>query len=108
VIQRFVGDEAILDEALEILVNDLYPKIIEESGIQPYGPGKLENIASLDPLTLEFKVPLMAEVKIGDYRSIRIPYEFQAITDQDVEEVINNLRRSALNACWSPKEPNPP
>jgi trigger factor len=93
IVQRFVGDEAILDEGLEILIRDLYPKIIEEAGIEPYGPGKLENLANLDPLTLEFTVPLMAEVALGDYRSIRFPYEIEETTEQEVDEVIDDLRR---------------
>jgi trigger factor len=51
VILRTVGEASILDEAMEILVNENYPKIIEESGIKPYGPGNLENIQKLDPPT---------------------------------------------------------
>ena len=31
VIQRQVGDEVLLEESLEILVNDIYPEIIEEA-----------------------------------------------------------------------------
>ena len=93
VIQRFVGAEAILDEALDILVKDLYPQIIDESGVQPYGPGKLDNIATLDPLSLEFTVPLSAKVQLGDYLSIRLPYEYQSVTDEQVDEVVNNLRQ---------------
>jgi trigger factor len=93
IVQRFVGDEAILDESLEILIRDLYPKIIEEANIEPYGPGQFNNIASLDPLTLEFTIPLMAEVKLGDYRSIQIPYELDEVTEGEVDEVVENLRR---------------
>jgi trigger factor len=93
IVQRYIGEEAIVEESLELLVRDLYPKIIEEAGIEPYGPGKLDNMASLEPLTLEFTVPLAAEVELGDYRSIRIPYERQEITDEDVEKVVENLRR---------------
>ena len=52
VIQRQVGDEALLEESLEILINDNYPNIIEQADIQPYGPGNFENISSFEPLTL--------------------------------------------------------
>lgn len=93
IVQRFVGEETILDEGLEILIRDIYPKIIEEAGIQPYGPGKFENVASLDPLRLEFTIPLMAEIQLGDYRSIRFPYEAREISDQEVDEFIERLRQ---------------
>jgi trigger factor len=93
IVQRFAGDEAILDEGLEILIRDLYPKIIEEANIEPYGPGQFNNVASLDPLTLEFTIPLMAEIKLGDYRSVQIPYELDEVTEGEVDEVVENLRR---------------
>jgi trigger factor len=97
VIARQVGDGAILEEAIEILINDIYPKVIEDANIQPYGPGKLDNMASLEPLVLEFLVPLKAEVTLGDYRSITKSYELTAIPEKDVDDVLKNLQeRQAL------------
>jgi trigger factor len=92
VIVRHVGEAALLEEALELLVDDIYPAILEESKIEPYGPGKLENIVSKDPLKLEFVVPMKAEVDLGDYRSLRRPYQPTEVTEQDVQEGLQNLR----------------
>ena len=92
VIVRQIGEGAILEEAIEILVKDIYPKVIEESGVKPYGPGTLENIVSTEPPVLEFVVPLEAEVTLGDYRSIQKPYEPKEVTDEDVNAVLDNLR----------------
>jgi trigger factor len=91
VIVRQVGEAAITEEAFEFLVNDLYPKVIDESGIQPYGPGNLENM-TVDPPVLEFVVPLQAEVKLGDYRSIRQPYEIKEVDEKEIEKVLDELR----------------
>jgi trigger factor len=93
VIRRQIGDEALLEESLEILVNDIYPKIIQQSELDPYGPGNLENVVSLDPITLEFIVPLMPEVEIADYKSIRIPYEPPEISDDDIDAVVQDFRQ---------------
>lgn len=93
VIQRQVGDEVLLEESLEILVNDIYPEVIEGAEIEPYGPGNLENVVSLEPLTLEFVVPLMAEVELGDYHEIRFPYELPEITDQEVKAVEEDFQQ---------------
>lgn len=93
VIQRQVGDGALFEEGLEILINDIYPDVIKEAEIEPYGPGNLENIVSVEPLTLEFVVPLMAEVELGDYHEVRFPYELPEVTDQDVEAVENDFRQ---------------
>ncbi|MFL7891399.1 MAG: trigger factor [Anaerolineales bacterium] len=93
VIRRQIGDEALMEESLEILIQDLYPKVIEQTEIEPYGPGNLENVVSLDPLVLEFIIPLMAEVELGDYRAVRLPYEPPEVTDQEVEAVEQDFRQ---------------
>jgi len=91
VIVRNVGEAAILEEALELLVDDIYPTVLEESKIEPYGPGSLENIVSQDPVKLEFKVPLKAEVDLGDYRSLRRPYKSTKVSKKEIEEALQNL-----------------
>lgn len=91
-ILRHLGEQAILDEAIEILVNDIYPKALEEEKVDPYGPGELEKIVSIDPPKFEFLVPLKPRIEIGDYKSVRIPYEPKQIAASDVDEVIDNLR----------------
>ena len=90
-VQRVVGDEAILEEAVELLVNDVYPGALDEAKIEPYGPGTLEKIKSTTPPVFEFLIPLKAKVELGDYRSIRLPYEVKEVTDDDVENVIQGL-----------------
>jgi len=92
VVVRQIGDAAILEEAMELLIEDIYPKIIEEADIHPYGPGKLEKIVSTEPPTFEFVIPLEAKVVLGDFRSIRRPYELKEIPEQDVDNVLDNLR----------------
>ncbi len=92
VIERHIGEANILEEALDLLIQDLYPKIIEEADIKPYGPGKLDSMPSMDPPTFEFTVPLDAEVTLGEYNTLRFPYELNEVTDEDVENVIQDLR----------------
>ncbi len=92
IVERTVGEAAILEDALDILIKDLYPKVIEEAGVKPYGPGQLENMPSLDPPTFEFVVPLDAELTLGDYKAIRILYELGSIPESEVDRVIHDLR----------------
>ena len=97
VIVRQVGEGAVVEEALELLVDDIYPKVLEEAKINPYGPGSLEKVDSLEHPVLEFLVPLEAEVTLGDYRSLRRTYEPVEITEEDIDDVLQNLReRQAL------------
>jgi len=98
VIVRNIGEGAIVEEALEILIDDVYPKIIDEAEIEPYGPGRLEEVEDLDPPTFEFVVPLQPEVEVGDYKAIEIAYEPPEIDDDEVDEALENMRQQqAIN-----------
>lgn len=93
VVRRMYGDAAIAEEAVEILVDEIYPQALKESEIDPGAAGQLENIESMDPPKFIFTVPLKPSVDLGDYSSVRLPYEFVAPTDSTLEEEIANLRR---------------
>jgi trigger factor len=92
IVLRTVGEGTILEEAMEILVDDQYPKVLEESKIKPYGPGQLKNVVTLEPPTFEFLIPLEAEVILGDYQNIRFPYQLTPVVEQDLDNVIADLR----------------
>jgi trigger factor len=104
VVERTIGEGVILENALDILIEEIYPDVIKEAGINPYGPGALKNMPSLDPPTFEFVIPLDAEVQLGDYRQIRLPYELKVISDKDVEGVLNDLlnRQAVLEPSDQP------
>jgi trigger factor len=93
VILRHVGEGAVVEDAVDILVEDLYPKILDEAEIQPYGPGSLQNIESLDPPTFKFVVPLAPEVELGDYKALEIPYEVPEVDEQAIDSQIEELRQ---------------
>jgi trigger factor len=92
VVKRFYGDGAITEEAVEVLVDQIYPDVLKEAGVQPGAAGSLENIEKLDPPTLKFLVPLAPTVDLGDFRSVRKPYEFTPPGEDKLDEAIENLR----------------
>jgi trigger factor len=92
VIQKHIGDSTILENAIDILLDEIYPQVIEEAEVAPYGPGKLENIQTLDPLTLEFLIPLAPIVTLENYRDIRIDYEERDVTEQEIDQVLDGIR----------------
>lgn len=97
-IVRMYGEEAIAQEAIEIMLDDQYPKVLEQAGIDPSGPGSLKEISSKDPLKLTFMVPLKPSVNLKDYAEIRLPYELKTITDEDVDAAIRHIRTSYSTA----------
>ncbi|MCL4560222.1 MAG: trigger factor [Chloroflexi bacterium] len=94
VVRRMVGEKALQEEALDILVDEIYPQAIKEAGINPSGPGALEEIVSIDPVKFSFLIPLAPTVKLGDYSSVRLPYEPTPVTDEQIDQFIERLRTS--------------
>lgn len=92
VVKRLYGDEVVEEEAIELLINDIYPKLLKEAEINPAAPGKLEKVESKNPPKFVFMVPLEPEVKLGDYFSIRKEYVIQEVTDEEVEKVLHQLQ----------------
>ncbi len=93
VVVRHVGEAAVIEEAIDQLADELYPKALEEADITPGAAGILEEITEMDPLTLVFTVPLEPEVTLGDYKDLRLPYEYEAPSEEDVDEYLDALRQ---------------
>jgi trigger factor len=69
------GQEVVFEEALEQLGQDVYRKSLEELDLDPYAPGSLDEVVSRNPLVIQYTVPLTPEIDLGDYHSVRIPFE---------------------------------
>jgi len=94
VIVRTYGEEAIKEQAVELLVDDKYGEVLDQAGVKPGAAGSLQEIVSVEPPKLIFVVPKEPEVVLGDYRAIRKPYKLEPVTEEDLEKVLLNVRNS--------------
>ncbi len=93
IILNMYGREFVLSETIETLGNEIYREALDESGIEPYAPGALEDVNEEDGLKLVFVVPKRPEIDLGDYRDIRVEYEVAEVTDEMVDRAMENLRQ---------------
>ena len=93
VVESFMGRESLLNEVLDSMVYEVTGKAIAEKELDTAGIPKIEDL-DMDPVSFTATVALKPEVELGDYKSIRVPYRFDAITDGDVEERIDSIRSS--------------
>jgi len=93
IISQYVGEAAILEEAVELLGNDIYKHALDESKVEPYGPGSLDDF-KLDPApTFIFSVPLQPEVDLKNYADVRVDFEAPEVSDEDVEKALQQMRQ---------------
>ncbi len=93
-VRRHYGEEAIYQETVALLLDELYPKILEEAKIEPAAPGVLEGVEGQDTPRLILRVPLFPEVELGDYHSIRLPYQFTPPGPEKTALTLERLRRA--------------
>lgn len=94
VVLRSFGEGAITEDAVDILLDEVYPKALEESKIEPGAAGSLEKVEDLDKLPkFTFTVPLAPKVDLGEYRSIRESYDWKEPAEDKVDESLEEMRQ---------------
>jgi trigger factor len=98
VILRMFGEGAINEEAVELLIDEQYAKVLDEASVTPSGPGSLQEIISMDPPKLSFLVPLKPEIELGNYKSIELAYSPEPVLDEEINEFITRLQKNYATA----------
>ena len=94
----------IREEVMERLVSSSYHRILAEHHIVPIEAPRLENL-TLDrgkPLTYQMTVEVLPNVKLGEYRGLKLKKPKVDIQEGQVLEVLERLRRQ--NAVLVPVE----
>ncbi len=89
-----LGEEAIFEEALDTLGQDVYTQALDEAEINPVSTGSFNDIISRKPLVLQYTVPLHPVVELGTYQDLRIDFTEPEITEEAEQEVLTMLRQS--------------
>jgi trigger factor len=90
IVQQF-GEGALYDEALDPLGQEVYKEALDNSDLEPYAPGSLDDV-QLDPMVLTFTVPLRPEIDLKDYRKIRVKREKIKVTKQEIQDALEAMR----------------
>jgi len=94
VIDRQVGRGAVLDEAINAALPKLYVEALQANDLEPLAQPEIDITKLEDNQTLEFtaEVDVRPEVELPDYEGLEVSVDDVAVTDQDVEEQLQNLR----------------
>jgi trigger factor len=87
---RHVGMGALFEEFVDELGQEVFRQAIEQENIEPYAVASLDNI-DLDPLRYTLTIPLAPEVKLGEYRSLRVEEVKSEIDEAQVQARIDSI-----------------
>ena len=104
VLEAVLGHGAVLDEAVDRVVQSAYRDALIEKAILPLANADVEIVQAEEgkPLIFKATVPVRPEVELGDYRTFTFRPEIETTDEATVEKVIEELRDQ--NASLSPVE----
>ncbi|HEY3072569.1 MAG TPA: trigger factor [Candidatus Limnocylindrales bacterium] len=103
-LDRVLGPGAVLEDAVDHLVQDAYRDALVEKAILPLDQAKIEVEQAEEgkPLVFSATLHVRPEVELGDYRHFNFQPEIEEITDATVDRVVDELRDQ--NATLAPVE----
>lgn len=101
-IERLYGREIFLEEAHKSIMDRLYRQALEQEDLVPVGEPEVE-MTNPDPVSFNVIVAVYPSIDAGDYSSVRVDPIDAAVNEEQVDEVIERLRKSA--SPWVDVEP---
>lgn len=94
IIEMHYGKEAVKQEAFEIVANKAYSDALEQERLIPVEDPKVEasTFEEGKDMELTIKVTLKPEPELGEYKGLHVDKEEAAVTDEQVEAQMNDLR----------------
>ena len=91
-LERHIGRERLLQEAIDLLVPEAYNQALEENEIDAIDQPQIEMTGS-EPLSFKATVPVRPTLDLGDYKARRVPLDLVEVDEKDVEQSVDELRR---------------
>ena len=91
ILERHLGEHAILHDAVDRLVPELYREALDQEAIDPVDKADYELVTE-EPLVAKFTVPVRPTIDLGDYTSLRVENEPVVVEPERVDEGLEALR----------------
>jgi trigger factor len=100
-LERYLGREALVEEAANLLIVETYDRAIEENKVEAIARPQVE-VIQIEPLAFKATVPVRPTIELGDYHEIKFIPEAVEVTEEEVNAAIERIRY--IQATWEPVE----
>ena len=86
------GEDSLYEDALNAALPEAYDKAVEEVGINPVSQPKID-IKSMEkgqPWVMTAEVTVKPEVKLGEYKNLKVEKQDREVTDEDIESALKS------------------
>jgi FKBP-type peptidyl-prolyl cis-trans isomerase (trigger factor) len=110
-----IGEDAILEEAAEIVINEVLPRIFDEIKKDTIGRPSvsLQKVALGNPLEFKVRIAVVPEFEVPDYKKIAKDVLSKEdkdasleVSEKEIEDVILQIRKNKAHFDWHQANPN--
>lgn len=94
IVERHVGTDALMQEAFDLIAPQAFDNALKEQKIEPVTRPNIDIVTLEDGKDLVFKATVTPrpEVKLGDYKGLKVEKQVAEVKDEDVEKQIKNFQ----------------
>ena len=98
------GEEIFYEEALNIVLPEVYEESIDELGLEvvDYPEIDVEEIEKGKPVLIKVEVTVKPEVELGEYKSIELEKVEYNVTNEDVENELKSIQETNARIIEAP------
>ena len=100
IVEQRLGRQVIVEEAQREIMDGLYRQALEQESLIPVSEPNVD-VYQDEPVGFRVEVQIYPTVDLHEYKEVRVESQEVNITDEDVDEVIQNIQKQ--NSVW--KEP---
>ena len=98
IIQEKIGKDVVLEEAINIKIQEIYKRVIQDNDLEVIGSPKVNIIKKNwgDPVELKIEVTVLPEIKLPDYKRIASSVKKRQveIKDSEIEDTLKWIQKS--------------
>ena len=94
IVESYVGEDAVVQEGLDEMLQDLYSAMIKATDILPVDQPAIDikQLKRGEDVILTVKVTVKPEVKLGQYKGIEVTKEVYVPTEEDIDHEIKHMQ----------------
>lgn len=94
-VEKHTDRQKLQMEFLDLTLNQMYANAVEQEKLRPVSSPevKIKKFVPFSQLEAEYEVEVVGEVKLPNYKTIKLVKPKVSVTDKEVEEVLNQLKQ---------------
>ena len=96
IVKKFYGVEVFYDDAINFIIEETYPAVLEENDIKPVDYPKVdvdfEEIGEGKDFVYTAEITVFPEVKLGEYKGLEIEKKTYEVTEEDIQKQLESMQ----------------